>query len=81
MKKINIPVWGIVVSFILGIWPLAVALIILKVISESGIANDLIKKYDYSAVNGNLGAEAEQPRRKKREKKPYSCPIVWQRPQ
>lgn len=73
MKKINIPVWGIVVSFILGIWPLAVALIILKVISESGIANDLIKKYDYSAVNGNLGAEAEQPRRKKREKKRYKA--------
>jgi len=72
MKKINIPIWAIVASFVFGIWPLGVVLIILKVIAEGDIANNLKKKYDYSTA-GAPAAEMEPPKRKKREKKRYKA--------
>ena len=68
MKKIKIPIWAIVASFIFGLGPLGVILIILKVISESNVANNLKQKYDYFK-DISADSEHEQRKRKKREKK------------
>ena len=70
MKKIKIPIWAIVASFIFGLGPLGVILIILKVISESNVANNLKQKYDYFK-DISADSEHEQRKRKKREKKKY----------
>ena len=70
-NKSNFPIWAIVVPFILGLWPIGIALIVVKILTDSNEKPKTNRQFDTFKEPAKADAEIADVGRSSNTKKKY----------